>query len=188
MKKTSIILVILIGGLIGCNVQSEKDGYESSNINETISDLAANLDPTSFNTPPPPISDLFPCSDCHAEMEVNRNRRELVEMHDDIVFEHDSKNRWCLACHDADDRDSLRLASGINIDFASSYKLCGQCHGPKYRDWKLGVHGKRTGEWNGEKQYLLCVHCHDQHSPRFKGIKPMPPPVLPGMLENDSLK
>ena len=71
----------------------------------------------------------------------------------------------------------LRLASGKLLDFKESYKLCGQCHGEKYRDWKVGVHGKRTGEWNGKKEYLLCVNCHNPHSPKFQELTPEPPPV-----------
>ncbi len=128
----------------------------------------------------PPLTDgIFPCNDCHNEIESNPVRRELVDMHDDItaIFDHDSNNRWCLDCHDTDDRDSLKLASGKRVGFDESYKLCGQCHGDKLRDWKVGVHGQRTGEWNGKKQYLLCVHCHNPHSPQFKPIQPMPPPV-----------
>ncbi len=26
-----------------------------------------------------------------------------------------------------------------------------------YRDWRAGVHGRRTGDWNGHKAYLLCA-------------------------------
>jgi len=128
---------------------------------------------------PPFTEGIFPCNDCHAEMKPNPVRRELVDVHDDIsaIFDHDSENRWCLDCHDMNNRDSLKLASGKRIGFDESYRLCGQCHGDKLRDWKVGVHGKRTGEWNGKKQYLLCVHCHNPHSPRFKPIKPLPPPV-----------
>jgi hypothetical protein len=74
----------------------------------------------------------------------------------------------------------LRRASGEPIPFSESYKLCGQCHGPQYRDWQSGVHGKRTGEWDGQKEYLLCVNCHDPHSPKFKPLVPLPPPVRPG--------
>jgi hypothetical protein len=128
---------------------------------------------------PPPFSDgVFPCNDCHAFRKPNPVRRKL-EWHEDIteIFNHDSKNRWCLDCHDLKQRDSLRLASGRLLDFEESYKLCGQCHGDKLRDWKVGVHGKRTGEWNGKKQYYLCVSCHNPHSPRFKPMKPEPPPV-----------
>lgn len=85
-----------------------------------------------------------------------------------------------MACHDAENRDMLHSASGELIDFSESYKLCGQCHGPKLRDWKAGIHGRRTGQWNGEKQYLLCAHCHDPHSPKFQKMKPEPAPIKPG--------
>lgn len=136
-----------------------------------------------FEVPPPPLSDdYFPCSMCHEDMEVNRERRELEEEHTEIVLQHDEEHRWCLDCHDADNRDVLRLASGEPVEFTESYRLCGQCHGPKIRDWRAGVHGKRTGHWRGDKQYLLCVHCHDPHAPRFKPLKPMPPPVRPENL------
>ncbi len=130
--------------------------------------------------PSPPFSEgVFPCSDCHADMEVNRTRRELTDFHDDIVLEHDEQQRWCLDCHDATERDSLHLASGERISFDQSYRLCGQCHGEKLRDWRAGIHGRRTGEWNGRKQYLLCAHCHNPHQPRFAPLVPMPPPTAP---------
>ena len=133
--------------------------------------------------PPPPFSeDIFPCSDCHADMEPNPERRELVDMHDDIVLDHAEGQRWCLDCHNLNDRDTLRLVSGEVVPFTESYRLCGQCHGDKFRDWKVGIHGKRTGYWNGEKQYLLCAHCHNPHSPRFSALAPMPPPVRPENL------
>ena len=52
---------------------------------------------------PPPFTDgIFPCSSCHATMPVNRTRRELTELHTDIVLKHDEQHRWCLDCHDAD--------------------------------------------------------------------------------------
>ncbi len=131
-------------------------------------------------------SDYFPCNDCHSELEPNPLRREMVEMHEEIIFDHDSENRWCLACHNTVDLDSLVLAGGKLLGFNESFKLCGQCHGPKYRDWKLGIHGKRTGYWNGKKQYLLCVHCHDPHSPKIKSLQPMPPPRRPKQILIDS--
>lgn len=132
---------------------------------------------------PPFSSDLiFPCSQCHAHMQPpNLKHRVLTEYHADIVLNH-GENRWCTDCHNAKNRDKLRLISGELIDFKVSYRLCGQCHGDKFRDWKVGVHGKRTGYWNGDKQYLLCVHCHNPHDPKFKPLKPMPAPVRPGDL------
>jgi hypothetical protein len=129
---------------------------------------------------PPPFSDgIFPCNDCHNFRKPDPVRRKLIEWHEDIsgMFNHDRENRWCLDCHDLNNRDSLRLASGKLLDFKESYKLCGQCHGDKLRDWRAGVHGKRTGEWNGRKQYFLCVSCHNPHSPKFARLKPEPPPL-----------
>jgi len=127
--------------------------------------------------------DYFPCSDCHGDMEVNLERRELTEMHDDIVLDHGPKERWCFDCHNPDDRDRLRLANGTLIDFDESYRLCGQCHGTIYRDWREGIHGRREGYWNGAKSYLLCAHCHNPHAPKFQPIKPLPPPVRPQYLQ-----
>jgi formate-dependent nitrite reductase cytochrome c552 subunit len=65
------------------------------------------------------------------------------------------------------------------VPFTESYRLCGQCHGDKYRDWRWGVHGKRIGNWDGQKTYFLCVNCHNPHSPKFKPLKPMPVPTKP---------
>jgi hypothetical protein len=130
--------------------------------------------------PPPPFTEgIFPCSDCHAQLTVNRTRRELTEMHTDIVLKHDETHRWCLDCHDANNRDKLHLASGELVPFDQSYRLCGQCHGEKYRDWRAGVHGRRVGQWNGHKSYLLCAHCHNPHQPRFQPIAPKPAPQVP---------
>jgi hypothetical protein len=145
---------------------------------------AIDKDQVEIEIPPPPFSeDMFPCTECHADMEVNLERRELEEFHDDIILKHDEENRWCMDCHDADNRDMLHSASGELIDFKESYKLCGQCHGIKLRDWRAGVHGRRTGSWNGRKQYLLCAHCHDPHAPRFEKMKPEPAPKKPGKIK-----
>ncbi len=119
----------------------------------------------------PPFTDgIFPCSGCH-ETPGDRTRRTLG-FHEDIqgIFDHDSEHRWCLDCHDQSSRDVLRLASGDTVPFTESYRLCGQCHGDKYRDWRAGIHGKRVGRWDGAKTYYLCVNCHNPHSPRFKGV------------------
>ena len=135
-----------------------------------------------FEVPPPPFSDgAFPCTDCHVEedLPVNPRRRRMRFAHQEIVLKHDEENRWCLDCHDAEDRDQLHLAGGEPLPFEESYRLCGQCHGDKLRDWRAGVHGRRTGRFDGEKSYLLCVHCHDAHDPAFRPIAPMPAPEPP---------
>lgn len=131
--------------------------------------------------PPPPFSPgIFPCSNCHGMMQVDRTRRELTAFHTEIQLTHDEENRWCLDCHDPTDRDQLHLAGGDLVPFEESYRLCGQCHGEKYRDWREGVHGRRSGDWNGHKSYLLCAHCHNPHQPHFQPIQPDPAPIPPG--------
>lgn len=141
-----------------------------------------------FTVARPPLSEgIFPCSNCHAGMEPDPKVREVGPPHDNIKLHHGSnEERWCLNCHDAKNRDMLRLTSGKLIPFEESYRLCGQCHGNVFRDWKAGIHGRRMGFWNGKKLYLLCVHCHDQHSPRFKPLKPLPPPERPDFLRSGS--
>ena len=143
-----------------------------------------------FFVPPPPFSEgIFPCSQCHAGMKPNIERRELY-YHTEIAesFDHAADQRWCLDCHNLDDRDVLRSASGQPITFKESYYLCGQCHGTIFRDWKAGIHGKRTGEWNGKKTYRLCVQCHNPHSPRFRPLAPLPPPVSPDNYKYRTIK
>jgi hypothetical protein len=136
----------------------------------------------SVAVPAPPFSPgIFPCSNCHGTMETNPERRTLG-MHGEIELHHGPRERWCFDCHNPANRDKLRLASGSLIDFDVSYELCGQCHGPKLRDWRAGVHGKRTGRWDGEKQYLLCVHCHNPHAPRFESVEPSPRPRRPAEI------
>lgn len=172
----SVLICLLFLSITGCSPDTRaKQDHGASSMKQVQSpeDSSILFPAESFS------SDYFPCSDCHGEIQSNTQRRELVEMHDDIVYNHDSENRWCLACHNDSNRDSLVLAGGKLLGFNESYKLCGQCHGPKIRDWRLGIHGKRTGEWKGQKQYLLCVHCHDPHSPKIKKLQPMPPPRRP---------
>jgi hypothetical protein len=156
-----------------------------------------------IEVPPPPFSDgIFPCTECHdPENPVNTTRRKLEMAHQEVVLKHDEQHRWCLDCHSEKNRDKLHLASGELIDFTESYRLCGQCHGDKYRDWKAGVHGRRIGQWNGHKSYLLCVNCHNSHAPAFKlhyvpafkpdmprSDRPMPPPVHPEQLAHGADK
>lgn len=179
IKIPVILMIFYLFVFWGCK-NKIIDNNELFAKNSDTSAIAKTEKPEEFAVDPPPFSDgIYPCNDCHANFAPNPVRRKLTEWHDDIsaMFNHDSENRWCLDCHDLKNRNYLRLASGKLLDFKESYKLCGQCHGEKYRDWKVGVHGKRTGFWNGRKEYLLCVNCHNPHSPKFKSLKPEPPPV-----------
>ena len=182
IQKISILFIIFIlAFFLSCsNTESNTDNNETKLMNSERPEINISRKNLEFAVEQPPFTEgIFPCNDCHSEIEPNPLRRDLIDMHDDIstLFNHDNENRWCLDCHDINNRDSLKLASGKLLDFKVSYKLCGQCHGEKLRDWKFGIHGKRTGEWNGKKEYLLCVHCHDPHAPKFKEMTPEPPPV-----------
>ena len=174
--RCSGLLAVLV--LSGCNAR-DGDGGIAATMDLSWSAPAETA--SGFRVPPPPLSDeTFPCSDCHLpEIPAYTERRPMEMAHVEIELRHAEADRWCLDCHDADDRDQLRLVSGELIPFEESQRLCGQCHGDKYRDWRAGVHGRRSGEWNGDKEYLLCVHCHDSHDPTFRPIEPMPAPTPP---------
>ncbi|MHC4953607.1 MAG: cytochrome c3 family protein [Planctomycetota bacterium] len=111
------------------------------------------------------------CETCHTGI------RDL--QHRTILLRHAEDQRDCFGCHNPENLDVLRLANGKTLPFEDSFRLCGQCHGPKLRDWRDGLHGKRTGEWNGKRKYLLCVHCHSPHEPRIKPMAALPRPPRP---------
>ena len=139
---------------------------------------------TEFPAPFEPLpKTITPCRACHGkarDFPVNYKRREALYVHTNVKLNHGGVRVWCLDCHHPDKRDYLLpLSDGKLIPFEHSYLLCGKCHGTKYRDWRNGIHGLRKGSWSGDKTYHLCVHCHNPHTPRFKSIKPMPPPMKP---------
>jgi Cytochrome c7 and related cytochrome c len=173
--------IVILAACLAAGVASSAPPHEKG---KAAIPNAARAPEKEFAVPTPPFTPgIFPCTECHKEMKPNPTRRELKDEHTNIVLNHAQGQRWCLDCHDVSNRDKLRLVSGEKIGFEESFRLCGQCHGDKFRDWKVGVHGKRTGMWNGEKQYLLCVHCHNPHDPQYKPIPPMPPPARPETIK-----
>jgi hypothetical protein len=138
-----------------------------------------------FPVPKPPFSPgVFPCTRCHDRPDdYNPTQRVLVSKHGDIRLVHGSREQWCYDCHNPSNRDMLRLAGGRLVSFEHSYELCGQCHGEKLRDWRVGIHGRRIGCWNGPREYLLCVSCHNPHAPHFKPLHPLPRPMQPGEIQ-----
>jgi hypothetical protein len=181
-KLITLIAVVLAVSFLSSGSNAISSDHPKPPKANVASETPENDETPKYFVPPPPFSeDIFPCSECHEDMDVNYRRRILEDEHVEIseMFNHASDQRWCLDCHNPENRDVLRLANGDLVSFEESYFLCGQCHGTIFRDWKAGIHGKRTGEWNGKKQYRLCVHCHNPHSPKFKPLKPMPPPDNP---------
>jgi hypothetical protein len=147
--------------------------------------------------------EFFPCSDCHADQVTNRHVRKLTEEHEVLDFQHGGGRFWCYdACHNPKDMDHLVSLHGEPIGFDESYKLCGQCHFQRQKDWYFGGHGKRAGSfeiprevpaeaaeidfsdrekigtWQGERVIHICTDCHDAHSPSIKAYEPSPPPKV----------
>jgi hypothetical protein len=126
-------------------------------------------------------ADLHSCRDCHEWAESNPTPRALNEPH---VFSlnhgiHGKGKFWCFTCHHLDEDGGLRTLEGEKLDFDQAYVVCSQCHSRQTRDWFFGAHGKRIGNWRGERQVLNCTVCHYQHSPRVEPRAPRPPRPVP---------
>lgn len=131
----------------------------------------------------------FDCYACHEKnkpptMRFDTNENLIVpKEHSDIVMGHGShgRNNNCFNCHDENNLTLLQTRDGHEVTFSNSQLLCGSCHGPTYRDWEAGVHGRTSGYWNrnmGPIDRKLCVNCHNPHSPKFPGRQPAPGPHL----------
>ncbi|MBT4160079.1 MAG: hypothetical protein HOE54_02155 [Gammaproteobacteria bacterium] len=121
-----------------------------------------------------------------------------LTMHQDIVpdsmnLQHGRGAIWCLDCHHSDQRNMLTDNFSNPVSFNEPQKLCGKCHGPVYRDWRDGLHGKRIGELasDGKKRWWVCTECHNPHDVQqgtrdsgFAELDPERAPLLPKGLEN----
>ncbi len=119
-------------------------------------------------------------------------------MHMDLVpdsldLQHGRGAIWCLDCHHRTKRNKFVDNFGDTIEFNQPQKLCGKCHGPIYRDWREGIHGKRIGEWasTGKKRWFVCTECHNPHDVQqgarnsgFAQLAPELAPILPKGLKN----
>lgn len=129
----------------------------------------------------------YQCNSCHQYLELSKEPKKLLAAHQNIVLEHGS-NKSCYTCHHSTQYESLVIRDGSKLPFDKSALLCQQCHGPKHRDWLIGVHGRPNGYWDktkGESIKATCVACHNPHSPKFKPMEPAPPPVEPHAMERD---
>ena len=129
----------------------------------------------------------FECFTCHDKNKPPPLRFDdkhiliVPDEHNDVKMWHGSHNRnnLCFNCHNEANLETLSTRDGRELKFAESSQLCGSCHGPNYRDWEAGVHGRLNGYWNskaGERRRLDCVNCHNPHMPRIPTRPPAPPP------------
>jgi len=139
-----------------------------------------------FATPGADTSD-FDCYVCHEKNKAPTIRYDAEGMiiipseHKDIVMGHGThgRNNNCFNCHNEMKLDTLQTRDGRELKITDSPSLCGSCHGPTFRDWERGVHGRTGGFWNarlGEMTFKPCTACHDPHHPKFPGRKPAPGP------------
>jgi hypothetical protein len=123
----------------------------------------------------------YNCTDCHKLLPAKWHYDRPMVEHLEIQLDH-GNNRFCLNCHHPTNRNVFVDYDGSEIREADVVLLCAKCHGPTYRDWEAGVHGRRNGYWmkgKGEQTRLRCIECHDPHRPVFKAVKPLAAPRYP---------
>ena len=131
----------------------------------------------------------FDCYACHEKgkppvIKYDTNQNIIIpKEHEDVVMKHGTHNRnnVCFNCHDEQNLSLLQTRDGHEVKLEDSPRLCGSCHGPTYRDWEAGAHGRTGGQWNPQSAGFtrqICVDCHNPHSPKIPGRKPLPPPHL----------
>jgi hypothetical protein len=129
----------------------------------------------------------YDCYACHDKakpvaLTYDQDRKiVLPKEHAELVMHHGrhERNNNCYNCHNETNLELLQPRDGRELKFAQSSQLCGSCHGPTFRDWEAGAHGRVNGFWRanlGEKTRKDCVNCHNPHAPKYPGRKPAPPP------------
>jgi hypothetical protein len=120
----------------------------------------------------------YRCSDCHRIIPATEDTRRTFAQHREIELQHGINTR-CLNCHHPTNRDAFVDDFGHEISWHQPQQLCAKCHGPVYRDWREGSHGRTNGYWDttkGTQTRRKCIECHDPHQPPFPSMQPAPPP------------
>jgi len=129
----------------------------------------------------------FDCYACHERnkpptLRFDEKHNLLIpKEHSDLAMAHGSHNRnnLCFNCHDENNLEQFQTRDGRQLKLSESTPLCGSCHGPTYRDWEAGAHGRTSGHWNrqaGPITRVDCVSCHNPHAPKFPSRQPAPGP------------
>lgn len=150
------------------------------------------LDPTPVRQPnlqPEYRAGVFTyrCSECHKIIASPAETSRTLTQHREIQLEHGINTR-CFNCHHPTNRDAFVDDYGREIPWDQPPVLCGKCHGPVYRDWQHGSHGRTNGYWDrakGEQTRRRCIECHDPHRPSFPSLAPAPGPQTLRMGRQD---
>lgn len=173
------------------DLEEDTSGMDCAACHEEGEPVELHYDDNSNIVLPPDHLDLvysrMNCAACHAESE----EREMEWDDDDnviipvahrlTVLSHgnNQRNNDCFNCHNKDNLAQLNLRGGQLVDFSETSLLCSECHGPTYRAWELGLHGRIDGYWDrtaGDAERKACTSCHDPHHPAFPRMQPAPAP------------
>jgi hypothetical protein len=178
--ETCMMTLLVVVGLCGLTpVQGRADSGESLHPIEV-------RNPESLGTVDTGMRDAsgasigVECATCHdlGHPDALARKNEVPEdFHGGIEVTHGSLS--CGSCHEPEDRTRLRLADGRTLPIRDVLQLCGQCHGPKYRDFSKGSHGGGRGYWDRSKGPWIrnnCVACHAAHAPAYPLVMPAAPP------------
>ncbi len=125
------------------------------------------------------------CVECHSasdpvKLDYTADGAVIIpEAHRNLAAMSHGQNENCYTCHEQKQLDRLHTPEGTELKFEEATLLCAGCHGPTYRDWNAGIHGRTSGYWDrkaGPITRQQCTSCHDPHAPRFTGLIPMPGP------------
>jgi hypothetical protein len=120
----------------------------------------------------------YRCSECHKSIPSPMETDRRLTQHQEIKLLHGINTR-CFNCHHRTNRDAFVDDYGNEIPWDNPPLLCAKCHGPVYRDWQHGAHGRTNGYWDtsrGVQTRRRCIECHDPHCPPFAPLTPAPPP------------
>jgi hypothetical protein len=120
----------------------------------------------------------YRCSDCHKIIPSPSETTRTLTQHTEIHLEHGINTR-CFNCHHRTNRDAFVDDYGGEIPWSQPQVVCAKCHGPVYRDWEHGSHGRTNGFWDsrqGPQTRRRCIECHDPHQPPFAALAPAPGP------------
>ena len=120
----------------------------------------------------------YRCSDCHQIIPSPAETDRSLTQHREIELEHGLNTR-CFNCHHPTNRDAFVDDFGNEIPWDQPQLVCAKCHGPVYRDWQHGSHGRTNGYWDvskGRQTRRMCIECHDPHRPPFPSMRPAPGP------------
>jgi hypothetical protein len=97
---------------------------------------------------------------------------DVKEKHGDLT---------CRQCHNHGkmSQAATHLADQSPVEYPVVVYLCGQCHGPQFRDYTNGTHGGASGYWDlnkGARQRNHCINCHNPHAPAYPMVTPVAPP------------